>query len=152
MNVIYGDIIQLAKSGVYDVVIHGCNCQMTMGAGVAKLIKKNFPAAYAADVDFPILSNWRLGTYSKAIVTILPSGSELTIVNAYTQLNYGSGFQIDYEAIQDCFIGIRKEFLDKKILYPKIGAGLGGGNWDIISTIIDKSLIGMDHTLVLNEA
>lgn len=150
MNTIYGDIIELAKSGVYDVVVHGCNCKMVMGAGVAKLIRHHFPAAYEADVNFPILSNWRLGTYSKAEMIILPSGKELTVVNAYTQSKFGAGLQVDYAAIQECFSSIRKEFIDKKILYPKIGAGLGGGNWDIISTIIDKELIGLDHTLVIN--
>ncbi|HBG21357.1 MAG TPA: phosphatase, partial [Desulfobulbaceae bacterium] len=40
-------------------------------------------------------------------------------------------------------------FAGKKIGYPKIGAGLGGGNWDRISAIIDEELAGEDHSLVL---
>jgi O-acetyl-ADP-ribose deacetylase (regulator of RNase III) len=40
-------------------------------------------------------------------------------------------------------------FSGKRIGYPKIGAGLAGGDWNIISSIIDKELIGEDHTLVL---
>ena len=41
MKIINGDIIKLAPE--FDVVIHGCNCFHKMGAGVAKLIAKNFP-------------------------------------------------------------------------------------------------------------
>jgi len=32
-----------------------------------------------------------------------------------------------------------------------IGSGLGGGNWDTISEIIDEELSGMNHTLVILE-
>ena len=35
-----------------------------------------------------------------------------------------------------------------KIGYPAIGAGLAGGNWEIISGIIDEELKGENHTFV----
>ena len=40
-------------------------------------------------------------------------------------------------------------FSGKRIGYPKIGAGLAGGYWNIISKIIDKELEGENHSLVL---
>ena len=49
MKVIQGDLIELALSGTFEVIIHGCNCHCAMGAGVAKAIKSNFPEAYQAD-------------------------------------------------------------------------------------------------------
>jgi O-acetyl-ADP-ribose deacetylase (regulator of RNase III) len=51
MKTIEGDLITLAQSGTFDVIIHGCNCYCTMGAGIAKSIKKIFPAAYRADAN-----------------------------------------------------------------------------------------------------
>ena len=39
--------------------------------------------------------------------------------------------------------------MGKGIAYPKIGAGLAGGDWNTISAIIDEELEGEDHTLVL---
>jgi O-acetyl-ADP-ribose deacetylase (regulator of RNase III) len=33
--------------------------------------------------------------------------------------------------------------------FPKIGAGLGGGDWQKISTIIEQELAGEDYTLVI---
>jgi len=43
---------------------------------------------------------------------------------------------------------IKNDFSGKRIGYPLIGAGLAGGNWRIISKIIDEELNGEDHTLV----
>jgi len=36
-----------------------------------------------------------------------------------------------------------------RIGYPKIGAGLAGGDWDVISRIIDDELMDWDHTVVV---
>lgn len=50
MKTARGDLLAFATAGDFDVIIHGCNCQNTMGAGIAKSIKKQFPAAYDADL------------------------------------------------------------------------------------------------------
>ena len=44
---------------------------------------------------------------------------------------------------------MRRVFVNKHSCYPLIGAGLTGGDWNIISKIIDEELIDVDHTLVL---
>ena len=40
MNIVKGCLIELAVEGNFDVIVHGCNCFNTMGAGIAKQIKK----------------------------------------------------------------------------------------------------------------
>jgi O-acetyl-ADP-ribose deacetylase (regulator of RNase III) len=35
-----------------------------------------------------------------------------------------------------------------RIGYPAIGAGLAGGDWEVISSIIEEELKGEDHTFV----
>jgi O-acetyl-ADP-ribose deacetylase (regulator of RNase III) len=50
MKTINGNLIKHALEGKFDVVIHGCNCSCTMGAGIAKSIKDQFPEAYQADL------------------------------------------------------------------------------------------------------
>ena len=54
----------------------------------------------------------------------------------------------DYDAIRAVLRHIKDNFSGKKIGYPKIGAGLAGGDWDVIAKIIDQELDGEDHTLV----
>ena len=84
-----GDLIALALAGEFDVIIHGCNCQHTMGAGIAKQIKAHFPAAYAADCATPKGAS-KLGQTSSAQAD--GNGHPLVIVNAYTQDNWrGNG-------------------------------------------------------------
>jgi len=142
MRVLEGDIIKIAKDPRVGVLVHGCNCFCTMGAGLAKQIKLAFPQAYEQDLKTKKGSRDKLGKYSGVVY------NDLIVINAYTQYNYGNGVQVDYDAIRKVFKKLKKDFGDKTIIYPRIGAGLGGGNWDIISTIIDCELEGCDHYLV----
>lgn len=145
MNIIKGDLIQLALNGEFEVIVHGCNCFFTMGAGIAKHIKSSFPAAYEADLSTPKGSKEKLGTISHAVIN-----SQLTVVNAYTQYDWrGKGIKVDYDAVKTAFHTIKTDFSGKKIGYPMIGAGLAGGDWSIISAIIDEALEGEDHTVVI---
>jgi O-acetyl-ADP-ribose deacetylase (regulator of RNase III) len=147
MKVVEGDLIKLALAGSFDVIVHGANCQCTMGAGIAKAIKLEFPEAFEADLRTLKGDPSKLGTISSA--DVVRSGRSLTIVNAYTQLNYrGPKVRVDYDAIRSAMREVRKQFGERRIGYPRIGAGLGGGDWARISSIIDEELAGVDHTLV----
>jgi O-acetyl-ADP-ribose deacetylase (regulator of RNase III) len=147
MNVLQGDLIQLALSGRFDVIVHGCNCFCTMGAGIAKQIRDTFPEAYQADLKTEMGDKEKLGTYSHA--RIERNGNIFTIVNGYTQFDFsGHGALVDYKAIQNLFAEIKKDFKNQRIGYPKIGAGLAKGDWEVISGIINKELQGEIHALV----
>ena len=148
MQQITGNLIDLALAGKFDVIIHGCNCMHTMGAGIAKPIAQLFPEAYAADKATPHNDRTKLGTFSKAEVT--RGDIAFTVVNAYTQFDYKSkGRRADYDAIERVFAAIGQTFPKARIGYPMIGAGLAGGDWTVIAPLIDKGLQGCDHTLVV---
>jgi len=147
MKIIKGDLIKLALEGKFDVIVHGCNCYCTMGAGIAKTIKSVFPEAYKADCITEKGSKDKLGTYSHA--TIEKNGNKITVINAYTQHDYKDrGVKADYDAIRSVFKKLKSNYSGKRIGYPKIGAGLAGGDWKQISKIIDEELIDENHTLV----
>ncbi|PIE91145.1 MAG: phosphatase [Acidobacteria bacterium] len=147
MKIIKGDLIKLAIQGHFDVIVHGCNCFCTMGAGIAKSIKDQFPQAFEADLSTEKGDRNKLGTFSSA--TVFKNGHKFTIINAYTQFHWsGRGVQADYDAIRRVFRLIKQTYGGKRIGYPLIGAGLAGGDWDIISAIIDEELFQENHTLV----
>ena len=152
MKVIKGNLVQLALEGKFDVIVHGCNCFCTMGAGIAKTIKEFFPEAYEADLHTTKGDREKLGGYSYATYTQeLSTGANniLTIINAYTQYDYKSkGVRVDYSALENVMMTIRGRYRRKRIGFPKIGAGLAKGDWGKISEIIDRTLEGVDHTLV----
>ena len=147
MKTIKGDLIKLALKGEFDLIIHGCNCFCTMGAGIAKTIKQQFPEAYQADLKTKNGDESKLGEISFAKVTT--ENGDLIVVNGYTQFQWrGRGRKADYEAIRDVFRKVKEQFSGLKIGYPAIGAGLAGGDWEIISSIIEEELKGEDHTFV----
>ena len=148
MKTRHGDLIELALAGEFDVIVHGCNCFHTMGAGIAKSIKHAFPEAYAADLETAKGDRDKLGSLS--VAKISNTSHPLVVVNAYTQFNYrGAGPRVDYGAIKTCFEAIAERFADLRIGYPMIGAGLAGGDWARISDSIEKALAECDHTLVV---
>ncbi|MFK7742337.1 MAG: hypothetical protein AB8H80_18635 [Planctomycetota bacterium] len=54
----------------------------------------------------------------------------------------------DCKAMRRAFASIRANFDGMRIGYPRIGAGLAGGDGSVISSIIDEELDGQQHTLV----
>ena len=149
MKIVQGNLIELAEKTDFDVIIHGCNCFNTMGSGIAKQIKDRYPAVYEQDYLTVKGDISKLGGFTWKAVS-QPKGWWFVIINAYTQYHYGRGqIHVDYEAIRKVFGVIAEKYNYARIGYPKIGAGLAGGDWNIISKIIDEELINCDHTLVI---
>lgn len=152
MKVIKGDLIKLALDGKFNVIIHGCNCFHTMNSGIARQMRETFPQALEIDKALTKYGDPnKLGTFT-AFVETSSKNTNFTVVNAYTQFKYGyKGAQYcDYDAISNVFKKVRETFGNQELKfgYPRIGAGLGGGDWFTISRIIDEELEGEDHTLV----
>jgi O-acetyl-ADP-ribose deacetylase (regulator of RNase III) len=147
MKRIEGDLISLALTGYFDVIVHGCNCHCSMGAGIARAICHHFPEAYRADQATMPGDRSKLGTFSFAKVK--RNGFEFVVVNGYTQFSpSGAGILVDYEAVRGVMKELKAHFSGQRIGYPKIGAGLARGDWSVISTIISEELSNEDHTLV----
>lgn len=140
-----GNLIKLAKSGVFDLIVHGCNCKKNMGRGIAKQIKSSFPLAYEIDKQ----SHSKFGD-----VSICYDYPECIVVNAYTQINpgpNGNGRDSDfnrYESIRSSMKIINQKFTGKHIGIPLIGAGLAGLKWNKVKTILQQELINMNVTIV----
>ena len=106
--------------------------------------------------SLPILMGDRskLGNYSCARGDRGAMGpSSFTIVNGYTQYSIGPAAgppsqQLRYDAIRAVFKKVAAHFPNDRIGYPKIGAGLAGGDWTTIADIICEERVGCDHTLV----
>jgi O-acetyl-ADP-ribose deacetylase (regulator of RNase III) len=134
------------------IIVHGCNCQGVMGAGIAAQVKKRYPGAYQVYRDKyeskETLSGVNCGL-KLGDITWAEVEPNKFIVNANTQYSCGGDKRyVDYEALANCFEKI-KSFADDvdtvrevelDVVFPMIGAGLAGGNWKIIETIILETL------------
>lgn len=143
-----GDLIEMAKNGEFDVIVHGCNCFNNMGAGIAKTIQKQFPSAFDADNATVKGDKAKVGTYTQATVET-SNNPALTIVNAYTQYSYGGGKDhFEYDGFECILKTMKHEFADKRIGFPLIGCGHAGGDKSRILSMIKEHLQGVDVTVV----
>lgn len=143
MKIIYktGDLLDCTEPWI----LHGCNCQGVMGSGVAKAIRDKYPSAYDVYKVWEDQNGLELGG-----VIFAEQDDGKTIFNGLTQNFYGRDGKcyVDYNAVREVIEAIddyaAKHYAAKDVGYmpivamPKIGAGLGGGDWKFISTIIEE--------------
>ena len=140
-----GDLIEALKTGEVNAIGHQANCFCTMNSGVAKAIKLNFKDAWDADQETEKGDRTKLGDSSVGAHYREDRDVGL-IYNLYGQYNYGydaAGYT-DYDSLEKALISMRDDLLSAthimpeylKVGFPKIGAGLGGGDWDTIEAII----------------
>lgn len=110
------------------VIAHGVNCQGAMGSGVAGAIKEKWPIVYEVFKRSPT------GKMMLGVCHLVPiETGQLFVCNCYTQLHYGRGCRFaSPEAIEQSLAGVYEwaNFFQLPVYMPKIGAGLGGLNWE----------------------
>lgn len=146
MQVKLMDILTVRKG----IICHQIN-PYAMGAGLALLIKKKWPVHYK---DFEDWKKYRQNTGLGDVVfsqpnewSQLPGWDDLTIAGMCAQPRYGPRGQrwTDYEAFRRCldrvyeFTQAYDGYTDVYIPW-KIGCGLGGGDWRVIESLIEKHL------------
>ena len=112
-------------------IAHGCNAQGVMGSGVAAIVRRDYPEAYNEYVRIHAEEGLFLGD-----IHPVKSNGKL-IINAITQHLFGKNGSrfVNYEAVAQCAYKMNRLQLEA-IVMPKIGAGLGGGDWNVIEQII----------------
>lgn len=152
-----GGLIAAIESCEFDIAIHGCNVFNTMGSGVAAQLRARWPEIYEADVRFGYKGDpLKLGYYSEVSVPLVSSGGvafSCLIVNAYTQFDYGRGARfVEYCAVASVFsrIAMRYRSCERlpRLVMPRIGCGLAGGDWHQVERIIDVTLSEFPVTVV----
>jgi O-acetyl-ADP-ribose deacetylase (regulator of RNase III) len=131
-----------------------------MGSGIAGALAANFPEIPRVDRAFkPAGDTSKLGDYSVVTVTSMfkeNSDGDLTFpklehqfkcVNLYTQYRPGPDF------IESIFIdGLKKlnrDFKGQHLWFPKIGCGIGGGEWERVEMLMLSYLEDCEVTVVV---
>lgn len=132
-----------------DIICHQVNCQGKMGSGVALEVKKRYPHVYE---DYRLHYNkfgLKLGT---VILVDIREDESQCIANLCAQENYGydNNKYTDYNSLRKCFESLITDIEDdqfdktptkgRTIAFPyKMSCDRGGGDWDIVSKMIEDT-------------
>lgn len=126
------------------IIVHGCNAHGAMNSGVAKAIREKYPRAYEDyRKTYQIHMRLELGDWIRSI-----QHNGKIIINAITQDGYGYDGKkyVSYDAIDKVCIRLAETIAkESSFSMPRIGAGLGGGDWNVIEAIINHRL--KEHTV-----
>lgn len=140
-----GNLLKMADEGLFDVIVHGCNCWCNMGAGIALQIARKYPQVYEADQQTVRGDRSKLGSYTKALCfTKTPIVKPFIIINAYTQYGCDARKNVDlfeYEAFRTILDKLYEEYGAYRIGFPYIGMGLAGGDSKIIIRDLEQFAI-----------
>lgn len=149
MEIIYktGNILEAPE----NYISQGCNAQGKMGSGLAKAIYERYP-----EVREAYLASYRL--HRKLDLPFLGTihhchTDRHVVINMITQEFYGYDGKLyaSYEAIESCFKLLDEEAKRRNsepndimpnmeaVAIPLIGCGLAGGDWNIVSEIIERN-------------
>lgn len=140
LRILYGNILDI-KEGI---ICQQVNCMGVMGSGLAKQIRNKYPRVYEAYIKFVKESDTKVNNLGETLLVEVDKG--LYVANMFSQFSYGrSGLHTNYQKFEECLIRLKNtsDNYDKlknlPIYFPyKIGCGLGGGDWNIISSLIEK--------------
>lgn len=136
MNIITGNLLDLAEAGEFDVIVQGCNCFCAMGSGIAGQIANRYPSAVEIDRTTHTGDYNKLGNFTSVIID-----EKFVLVNAYTQYDTNSRDnwkdRFEYAAFELILKKISNRWPVASVGLPMIGMGLAGGNKERILSIIE---------------
>ncbi|MGL4523063.1 MAG: macro domain-containing protein [Bacilli bacterium] len=142
---ITGDLIQMALDAKAEnkpfIFAHGCNCFGAMASGIAGQVTQTFPESPRADR----VMLEKEGSHNLAGKFSIAKVGSVTIYNLYTQFYPGRNYS--YEFIEASFRRLNDMFsiseVKPTIFIPMIGAGIAGGDWEVIRKIIESNSSNM---------
>lgn len=140
-----------------DYICHQVNCQGVMNSGVARQIRERWPWVFTSYHAYcercKIEGESPLGTIWGVVID-RDNRSRQWVVNIFGQETFGyyGGRFTSYDAFTKCLTAMRERLpRDKSIAFPKnIGCGLGGGNWKVISALIEE-ILGDEYEVYIYE-
>ena len=121
-----GDLLKLAEAGEFDAIVQGCNCFCTMGSGIARQIRDQYPGAYKVDQHTMAGDIFKLGNWTEY------DTGKFYIFNAYTQFDFNRPGEnkdvFEYTSFELILRKLAHLYGSKNFGFPYIGMGLAGGN------------------------
>lgn len=169
ISVSIGNIVNEVKEGI---IVQQVNAQGVMGSGVAKDIRDKWPVVWEEYSRIVVPYPGDRGASVMGMMIPVQVDTNLWVCNVVGQQYYGRepnkqpyGRYTSYDALANGLAKVNTFALENFIIendwwmhrptihFPLIGCGLGGGDWRIVSRIIETQLNGFKKNLwVLKES
>jgi O-acetyl-ADP-ribose deacetylase (regulator of RNase III) len=129
---------------------HGCNCQGSMGAGIAKTFKEQYPVMFD---EYRRRCKADPREFNLGDCFLWKANDQPWVFNLATQERYWHA-RASYEAIEIALIKMKEQANGETIstiAIPQIGTGFGGLSWAKVRAIIEKVFANWDGTLFVYE-
>lgn len=147
MEYVIADVLEyhFPENAKLVIIAHICNNVDKFGAGFAKQVALKYPLAK---------ETYHLASQELGNISLVKVEEYKFICNMIAQDGVGKNKKpIRYDALKECLMKL-KNICKKKDIYivmPKIGTGLAGGDWEIISEIIEETLSPIPVIICLKE-
>lgn len=126
-----------ATSPVCDgVLVHVCNDVGAWGAGFVLSLSARYPEtkdlykSHDGSLYLGMCIPQRLSENLRVVHMIAQSGLK----------SKNNPHPLSMEHLKECLTKVSKRYPDSVIHMPKIGSGLGGGDWSVIEGVIESSM------------
>jgi O-acetyl-ADP-ribose deacetylase (regulator of RNase III) len=129
---------------------HGCNCQGSMGAGVAKTFRAHYPEMYD---EYRRRCKTEPRQFNLGDCWLWKANDRPWVFNLGTQEGYWRA-KASYEAIETSLREMRRQADEEgvtSIAVPRIGVGYGGLSWKKVRVIVEAVFGEWSGTLVVYE-
>ena len=152
INYVKGSALNpIGNSKSFKYIVHICNNKGGWGKGFVNAISKEWKCPEYAYRELAKNNNNDIPLGKIQIVRVEPN---VFIVNMIAQNGYKSILNpvpVDYNALEKCLSVLSKHFTTHKskdiintVHMPRIGCGLGGGDWNVIEKIIEQAFNGTE--------
>ena len=143
-----GDLF--ANAHGVEAFAHGCNCQGSMGAGVAKGFRERYPTMYE---QFRSRCKAEPRQFNLGDAWLWKEEGKTSVFNLGTQEKFWHA-RASYEAVEQALTAMR-DLADAEgiadIAIPRIGVGYGGLSWKKIRVIVERVFADWPGRLVVYE-
>ena len=141
-----------------DIICHQVNCKRAMGNGIAGQIRQKWPKVYedyCYNIDYMYENDFvKQSSDLLGMISWTELEGNKYVMNFFSQDEYypRDRCHTNYEAFTKCCKALKNfiteynlDKLNTIIGFPyKIGCGLAGGDWDVVSAIIEREFEGYE--------
>jgi O-acetyl-ADP-ribose deacetylase (regulator of RNase III) len=148
--------IEFVSGDLFDNAHHaqafaqGCNCQGSMGAGIAKTFRERYPEMFD---EYRRRCKSEPRQFNLGDCWLWKADKHPWVFNLATQERYWRA-RASYEAIETALQSMRQQADAEgltRIAMPRIGVGYGGLSWKKVRAIVEAVFGDWDGTLVVYE-